>query len=200
MKISRYIYIPLIIGVLYSFIGVFSFDGFFPIGLYFIAGTLLGFGFLFYNDHKIKKIASKDNQEAFKVRPQKNVIIFTHYDKAFDLCLDSLSVLGKGKIKKEDKTNGSIKFRTSMSWESFGHNITYEIKELTQVTTEVEIKSVPIPRTALLDYGEGFKHIEDIAKYLDEKNQEMELKYLNEKCAISVETYTNFLNKKEKCQ
>lgn len=188
MKISRYIYVPFIFGASYALIN------------YFIAGhslnwliwdfiwfALFGFGILIYSDYRVRKFTSTDNEEAFNVRQKRSVALFTNYAKAFDLCLESISVLKNAKIKHEDKLQGIIKVKTGLNWHTFGNKITYKLTELSETATEIEIFVEPIPKTTLIDYGEGFKIIEDINNFLDKENEAINKKYIQSKIPVPTE-------------
>lgn len=182
MKISRYIYVPFIMGGSYALLNYLFLRTSFNIAVWqFVAFALFGFGLLLYNDYKIRKLKAKDNKEAFAVRQKRNVVLFTNFAKAFDLCLESVGVLEGAKIKHENKLQGIIKVRTKMNWRTFGNRITYKLNNLTENTTEIEISTEPIPKTALVDYGEGFRLVKQINNFLDEENERINRKYIEAK-------------------
>lgn len=192
MKISRYIYVPLFFGVSFALMAYFmsggQYDDFIRT---FIIASLAGLGLLFYNDYKVKKVALEENKEAFEVRQKRKLVVFANYDKTFDLCLKSVSILRKSKIKGQDKMRGIIEAKANMNWYVFGNRISYKLRKVTETMTEVELFSFPIPRTALLDYGEGWKALEDISNFLNQENNKLNGKHLNAKTEISPEVYTN---------
>ncbi len=198
MKISRYIYIPFKIGILYAFLyllfgkltGSFAGD--------FVVGSIFGLVMLFYNDYRVRKVASKDDEGAYQVRPKRKIILFTNYEKSFEWCKESISVIRKGKLKEANYEQGIIKAKLGINWHNLGNKITYKLTKLTEVTTEVEISSVPIMRTAMVDYGVGWKTLKDIDDFLNEKNLEMNRKYLEKNKTIPADThFDSKLNKEE---
>ncbi len=197
MKISRYIYVPFVTGTSYALFNYLILgNGLDAVILNFISFALFGFGFLLYSDYRVRKLTSKDNKESFDVRQKRSIILFTNYDKAFDLCLESVGVLRKAKVKHKNKLQGIIKARTSINWRTFGNKIIFRLTKLTETTTEIEVSTEPIPRTALVDYGEGFKAVEDINDFLDKENEEINRKYIESKMPIPTEFSSNYKNNK----
>jgi hypothetical protein len=198
MKISRYIYVPLVCGILFALLP-FLIGGadFFEMLFGFVSGSLMGLALQIYSDYKVRQVAPEAGAEAFKVRQQRNLVLFAGYDRAFDICLESADVLRKAKVKRQDKTRGIIEVKTAMNRNIFGEKITYRLKELTAATTEIELLSAPVPRTILLDYGEGWKAIEEVSAFLQDKNDELNGKRLRATKTATSEIYTD-LSQKEK--
>jgi hypothetical protein len=195
MKKYRYIFIPFEIGVLSAIMFFFLYGGITNPVWGFVVGSLFGFGMLAYNDYKVKKLSPKDVEKALEVRPVRKVVLFTNFDKAFDLCLESVGVLRRGKVKKSNRENGLIVARMGMNWNTFGSKFTYKLKTLTDLTTEIEIEAKPIVSGTKVDYGENYQAIENLVEFLDEKNQQMNIKHLSEKNDIPVDFYTNISSK-----
>ena len=197
MKISRYIYVPFYTGASFA---IFNYlilrDGLDEAVWRFISFALFGFGFLLYSDYKVRKLTSKDNKEAFEVRQKRNIILFANYAEAFDLCLESVSILEGAKIKHTNELQGVIKVRTKMNWRTFGNRITYKLNKLTENTTEIEISTEPIPKTALVDYGEGFGLVEQINNFLDVENKRINRKYVEAKQFVPADFGSNYRNNK----
>lgn len=199
MKISRYIYIPFYTGATFAF------------GNYLLLGTSLnhtlfnfilfaafGFVMLFYSDCKSRKLGGKSNKDAYQARQNRTFLVFTNFDKTFDYCLDSISVLQKPKIKQKNKSEGIIEIKTGMNWNTFGNKVTYKLKKLTDVSTEVELTTEPIIRTVLIDNGESFKLVSAINEFLDDINKDINKKSIEAKKSVSTEFYFNYKDSKEK--
>jgi hypothetical protein len=170
---------------------VFGIDGNSAI-VNFLIGLLFGLIVLVYNDYRVRKLTGqKDNEEAYQVRPKKKIVLFTNIEKAYEICRESVRTLHQGRIADEDQINGVIKVHSGISLNAWGNRITYKLTELTDVSTEIELSSAPILRTALVDYGEGYRILEVISEFLDEKNSEMNQKYIVGNQSIPTEVYTN---------
>lgn len=201
MEISRYIYVPFFTGTSFALFNYLILgDGLDEAVWRFISFALFGFGILLYSDYKVRKLTSKDNKEAFEVRQKRNIVLFTNYAKALDLCIESANVLENAKIIEKNELQGFIKVRTKMNWLTFGIRITYKLNKLTENTTEIEISTEPIPKTTLVDYGEGFRFIEQINNFLDEENERINRKYVEAKQFIPVDFSFNYKNNKTRVE
>ena len=199
MKINRYIYIPFLTGawfVLFNYLLLGTSPG--HTLWNFISFALFGFGILFYNDYRVKKITAESSEEAYSVRQKRNIIVFANYEKTFDLCLKSIDVLQKAKIKSENKSEGALKIQTGLNWHSFGNKITYELKKITDYTTEIQLNVDPLLRTTLVDYGESFRLVETLEKYFDSANESVHRESIEAKKVASAEFHSNYKNNKVK--
>lgn len=192
MKISRWIYIPLIVALTWALTYlIFGFIGSFREFLvYLIIGAIFGFVMQFLSYLLAKKVSGKDNdEEIHKVRQNRKVTLLLDYEKSFDLCREAIHLLNPSKIKKEDFENGMITARTRINWKSFGTIINLELKKINQNLTEVEISTRPIPRTVLVDYGEGWKYANEICNYLKSEDSEINKNLLVESASILDNVY-----------
>lgn len=198
MKINRYIYVPLICGILFGLLPFLMSGGdFFEMLFGFVLGSLMGLGLQVYSDYKVRQVAPKADAEAFKIRQKRNLVLFADYERAFDICLESAGVLRRAKVKRQDKTRGIIEVKIAMNWNVSGEKITYRLKKLTAATTEIELQSAPVPATVLLDYGEGWKALKDVCAFLQDKNDELNRKYLSAKKTDSAEIHTDLFQKEK---
>ncbi|HEX8639141.1 MAG TPA: hypothetical protein VF692_13820 [Pyrinomonadaceae bacterium] len=199
MKISRYIYIPFYTGATFALGNYLLLRTPLDQTLWnFVVFAVFGFAMLFYNDYKARKLSGESNGDAYKARQKRTVLIFANYDKAFDSCLDSISVLQKPKIKQKNKSEGIIEIKTGMNWNTFGNKVAYKLKKLTDVSTEVELNIEPFVRTVLIDNGESFKRVNAINEFLDDINKDINRKSVEAKKSATTEFYFNYKNSKEK--
>jgi hypothetical protein len=177
MKISRYIKFPLLFIVLYAiYFGVFVGNFSFTAGLAgIIFGAVFGFGIQFYSDYKVRQVNPDATEKDFDVRQKQTFILFYDDDKAFDLCLESIDYIDKGKIKNADKFTGIIKAKTGITWRTFGLNIDFKVSKLTDYSTQIEVSTSPFVPTTLVTYGEGLKVIDQISSFFRCKNDEKNL-------------------------
>lgn len=182
MKINRYIKFPLIFIVLYAVFGGFVGDFSLTSGLVgIIVGAVFGFGMQYYSDYKVLRVKPDATEKDFDVRQKQTFVLFYDYDTAFDLCLESIEYLEKGKLKHADKFAGNIKAKTGVSWTSFGNAVEFKVSKLTEYTAEVEILTRPISPTILIDNGKGLEIIENIKDFFQRKNDEKNLGILVER-------------------
>jgi hypothetical protein len=193
MKLNRYIKFPLIFIVLYTvyfgiFVGEFSLN----IGLVgVIFGAVLGFGIQFYSDYKVRQIKPDATEQDFGVRQKQTFILFYDYDKAFDLCLESIGFVKKGTLKTADKFAGKISAKTGITWRTFGTNIDFKISKLTDFTTQIEVSASPKVPTTLVSYGEELRILNSVNSFFQRKNDEKNLGLLVERQENSIDEIFN---------
>jgi hypothetical protein len=177
MKISRYIKFPLIFIVLYAiYFGVFVGNFSLTTGLVgIIFGAVFGFGMQFYSDYKVKQIKPDATEKDFEVCQKQTFILFYDYDKAFDLCLETIDYVEKGKLKDANKLTGTIKAKTGITWRTFGINIDFKVSKLTDYSAQIEVLTSPFVPTTLVTYGEALKVITQISNFFQQKNDEKNL-------------------------
>ncbi len=199
MKISRWIYFPLIFVLIYMLQSVLM-GGKFTIGkLLFgaIMGAIVGFVTLWWSESRAKKITGSADEEIYQVRQKRNITILLNFDRAFEVCKEAVNSLNPAKIKEENAEKGIIKFRTRLKWDTFGHIITVSLKSINENLTEVEISTRPIPRTVLVGSGYSWKYVEEICNYLKEKDAEINKKVLVESAAILNDIYVKPFQKEK---
>lgn len=191
MKVSRWIYVPLIFGILWAVI--YTLLGFANtvsgIAGLFVVGVILGFIIEIWSHFSAKIKAGTDSEEIHKVRQERNITLLMNVEKAFEFCREAVNSINPAKIKIEDAENGVIEVRTRISLETFGTLIRLNLKKINENLTEVEIFTRPIPRTVLVDYGEGWKYTEKIFNYLKKKDEEFNIKFLTENTKILENVY-----------
>lgn len=204
MKINRWIYLPLIFILAYVLPHLLFNDSISANYLLYNAiwGAIVGFGILLWSNAKARRISGRNDEEVYKARQKRNLTLLVNYDKAFEICKEAVNSLNRAKIKSEDLEKGIIKVKTGITWDSFGQIITLSLTKINENLTEVEISTRPIPRTALVDYGEGWKYSEEISKYLKEKDAEINKKVLVDSAEILEDVYvkpfqTNFRTKQK---
>lgn len=186
MKRNRWILFPFIFGIAFglyfAFLRLSSFD--FLIG--FSLGCFAGLILQFISDYKTRKVKSDATEKDFGVRQKRSFVLFYNYDQTFELCLESIYHLQKGKLKHKNHLEGLITAKTGMNWQTFGNTINYSFVKITESTTEVEVTTSPILSTTLVDYGEGLKTIEALKKFFDSKNEEVNRKLVEAKQNIPI--------------
>lgn len=191
MKINRWIHLPLFFILAYVLPHLLFYDSITANQLLYnvIWGAIAGFGILLWNDTKARRISGRNDEEVYKPRQKRNLTLLLNYDKAFEICKAAVNSLNRAKIKSEDLEEGIIKVKTGITWDSFGQIITLSLVKINENLTEVEISTRPIPRTVLVDYGEGWKYVEEISKFLKEKDAEINKRVLADSAEILENVY-----------
>lgn len=191
MKISRWIYFPLIFMALYILQGLIM-RGSTTVSEILstaIISAVSAFIILFWSGAKARAISGRDEEEIYKVKQKRVITLLVNYEKAFELCKESAAVLHRPKVKNEDLNSGIITVKTGLKWTSFGQMILFKVKRININLTEVEIFTRPIPRTVLVSNGESWKYVEEISNFLKEKDAEINQKVLVESAAILNDIY-----------
>ena len=199
MKISRWIYFPLIFIAAYVLPRFFFDERISATGLliWTIAGAVAGFVTLLWGDARARKLTGKNGEEIYNVRQKRNLTLLLNYDKAFEICMEAVRSLNPAKIKEESLENGIIKFRTPLKWDTFGHIITINLKKLNETLTEVEITTRPIPRTVVAGGGHSWKYAEELSNFMKEKDAEINRKILADSVGIMEDVYVKPFQKEK---
>ncbi len=197
MKISRWIYVPLICA-LYSALLIALFGGSFSEVLsYFVVGAISGFVLQFWSDIKARRVSGRNDEEIYKIKQNRSLTLLMNYEKAFESCVEAVNLINPAKIKRMSLESGIITARTKMSWSSTGNTIQINLKRINENLTQIEISTNPIPRTAIVDYGDGWKYAEDICSYLKEKDMEINRKVLVESVDLLNDVYVKPFQKEK---
>jgi hypothetical protein len=173
MKISRYIKFPLIFGL---FMVLWSFLSLSPASLkqtlsFFVYGAVFGIGMQLYSDYKVRKIKPDAEEKDFTPLQNRQVVLLCDYGRAFDLCLESVEILERSKIKTVNKEKGFIKAKTGITWNSWGNIIEFRLRQITEFATEIEILTRPTLKTVTLDNGRALQEIETLTEFFESKNE-----------------------------
>lgn len=197
MKRSIWIYFPLIIILAYVLPRILFGDSNLSILFWLIYASAFGFGTLVWTKYKAKKVAGTDNPEIYEPRQRRIITVLLDYNKAFELCRQAVDSLNPAQIKVENISDGILKFRTPYNWHTFGHNVTINLKKLNENLTEIEIFTVPIPRTALISSGYSWKVVEDFCNFVKAEDAAINQKVLVESAAILYTVYVKPFQKKK---
>jgi hypothetical protein len=104
--------------------------------------------------------------------------------EALELCREAVLSLGNARLKSVDEKNRIVVARSTMNWKSFGAVVTMKLSEIDDQLTEVNISTRPIPRTALIDSGEGWELAERLTAYLRRNDKEVDAKILTDGASI----------------
>lgn len=171
---NTYLKIFLAMGIPYGIaIGVlFSFPFGIPIGLVAGVAVCIFFGGFFsltlglLHTWSVKRMSYGISEEAMGVHHVRNVELRLPYDKAYDLCIESISLIKKCRIKNEDRSQGKIEAKAGMTWKTWGDVISFDVRKIDIDKIQVEASSRPAVRMTLVDYGKNLDNVETLIEYL----------------------------------
>ena len=195
MKINRWIYTPFYIAVFFA-LNIFLFNwilgrpvDFESFVIWLIWGIFNGFLCLYISDVNARRISKGEDQRAFSVKQDRSLVLLMSYEKAFNLCRESVVLIKRGKIKNENVINGTINAKSKISWDTWGEKIDFNLKKINENLTEVEIFVYPSVKTVIVSDGGGWKIAETICNFLKEKDAEINKKVLVESAAVLNDIY-----------
>ena len=197
MKRSIWIYFPLIITLFYVLPGILLGDSSSSILFWLIYGAAVGFGTLIWTKYRAKKVTGNDKPEIYEPRQKRIFTVLLGYKKAFEVCRQAVDSLNPAQIKVENFSDGVLKFRTPYNWQTFGHNVTVNLKKLNENLTEIEISTVPIPRTVLVSSGYSWKVVEDFCSFVNVEDTTVNQKLLIESVTLLDDVYIKPFQKKK---
>ena len=118
----------------------------------------------------VKRVHSQGTKKSLDNHQTRKVEVNYPYRKTFQLCLEAIKELGNCKIRKTDSSRGIIEARTGISLRTYGDNISFEIQQLDNERTQVEISSRPMWWPTIVDYGRNLENVEKIKSFLQEQN------------------------------
>ena len=199
MKVSRWIYIPLFFGLCFGFLSVISNNesslNRFLFG--FISGALMGLILQIWSYFRTKGISRMDNQSNFSTNQRRNLVVLLSFDKTFELCCESVESVKSAHIKSKNFVNGFIEAKTKMNFYSFGTEIIFNLKAVSESLTEIEVLARPVVKLTLVDYGQSLNTIEKIVIFLKEKDAEINQKVLVESASILDNVYVKPFQKEK---
>jgi hypothetical protein len=190
MKINRWIFVPLIVGLFTGLMFVLmpGGDWFYRFLFGFALGAFEGLIIQLWSENRTRKLTESKNAEDFPVRQRRELVLLANFETAFDLCRQAASDSG-AEIKSADPASKIIKAKNGMNFHSFGTDIIFNLKPLNESLTEIEIVTRPTVRTTIVDYGESLRVIEKIIASLKAKDVELNRKILADSVSIMEDVY-----------
>lgn len=198
MKINRWIFVPLILGLSTGLTFVLLQNGYwfnqFLFG--FVLGVFEGLIIQLWSEFRTRKLAKSNNAEDYSVRQKRELVLLVNFETAFDLCRQAVSDAA-AKIKSEDRANKIIKAKSRMNFHSFGTDINFKLKPINENLTEIEILTRPCVKTTIVDYGESYKMIEKLTEILKDKDAELNRRILADSVGIMEDVYVKPFQKEK---
>lgn len=86
-------------------------------------------------------------------------------DQALALCQSAVKQVPKATVVQVDAASATLEARVGMTWASFGERIEFSVTPAGGAT-EVSIRSHPVLRTTIADYGKNRENVERIRTFL----------------------------------
>ncbi len=144
-----------------------------PIGVLLLLTIILLFTapfsalFIVLHRQKIKMMGYKPSHETIAIHQTRNIVLNLPYDKAFELCLNSLKTIKKYRIKKVDQHHGIIGARKGLKWYNYDETISFKIWKINSNRTHIKISTRPLIPFLIFDYsGSNFDNVEKIRFFI----------------------------------
>ena len=138
-----------------------------------ISGMAAGlfFGFVMYiilglHRKSVRKIGDGKFRDETAIHHFRNINLNLPFDRAFDLCIESLSLINSCTIRNADRMNGKIIAKAGLNWRTWSDTITFTIRSRGDGRTDVELSSRPTARTTIIDFGKNLENVETIISFL----------------------------------
>ena len=135
-----------------------------------ISGLVFGFlmfiilGFL--HSRAVRKISGETSGESMDTFQARNIKLHVPFERAFDLCIESLGMISKCRVQEQDRSQGKIIARSSVNWKTWGDTISFEIAPRESEATDVRVSSRPTSWSTIVDYGKNLENVKKIVSFL----------------------------------
>ena len=109
-------------------------------------------------------------EESLGVCHVRNLEIDLPFDEVFNLCIDSLELIKKCKVMKEDRVLGNIIAKAGMTRKTWGDLITFNLRKNRDGRILIELSSRPSWSLTVVDFGKNLENIEIIVNYIKIKS------------------------------
>ena len=168
MSVSRWIYVPLASALLLAggfwillwLAGVTL--GFEAVAVWLLVGAALGF---LLQHHNTRRAAALAAGEAFHEIEQRRIVALpAEFATAFEFCRAAVAAAGPAEIVFADAAAGEILARTDRGLDANPDEITFHLKSVTEILTEVEILVRPTLNPVIVASGESWLIAEELVR------------------------------------
>lgn len=106
-----------------------------------------------------------DQSIGFSPKQQAKIAVKGEVDKVLFQLKNALSQK-KWELVSEDTQRGALKFRTGVSWKSWGEIIDVQVMQKEENEVDIDICSMPGWRSTLVDYGKNQENIREVEHIL----------------------------------
>jgi uncharacterized protein (DUF1499 family) len=114
---------------------------------------------------RLKKTGMNPATTNTRVDVQERITLPLPSDQALALCQSAVTQVPKATVVQVDAASATLEARVGMTWASFGERIELSVTPAGGAT-EVSIRSRPVLRTTIADYGKNRENVERIRAFL----------------------------------
>jgi len=135
-----------------------------------ISGIVFGFfmfiilGFL--HSRAVRQISGSTSAESLDTFHVRNIKLPLPFERAFDLCIESLGLIRRCRVREQDRSRGKIIATSSVNWKTWGDTMTFDISGTGNEETDVRVSSRPTSWSTIVDYGKNLENVERIVSFL----------------------------------
>ena len=165
------LYIKLFLAISIPFgisIGLYSHSPIFGLFMGLFVGIFWTFILGYLQRQSVTRIVNKISNDTLDVRQKRDFDLDLAFDKVYELCLQSIHIIRRCRIKMEDRIKGRIDARTGKGWSKSPCVISYRLHKIDNKRTHIEITSRPFIPTTIIDLGSSLENVETISRFLKE--------------------------------
>lgn len=134
-------------------------------GIFFGGSMTLVLGFL--QRRSVRNVSPGNSADAMDVHQVRKLELRLPFDQAFDLCIESLGEIKRGKVRSQERSAGKIVAKTGMTWKTWGDTITFDLRKTGDDSVQIEVSSRPALRMTMYDYGKNLENVEALVGFLN---------------------------------
>ena len=131
------------------------------------AGTVLFFIMGPLHEMSVKKIAFDGSEGSTGVHHVREIEILMSFNESFDLCIRSLDLISRSRVKEKDRSGGRIIARAGLNWRTWGDTISFEISASGEGSSRIRVSSRPAARSTIVDFGKNLQNVNRIVSFLE---------------------------------
>jgi hypothetical protein len=132
-----------------------------------IAGAVLSFIMGPLHEMSVKKITGDGSEGSTGVYHQREIEIPRTFDESFNLCIRSLDLICRCRVKEKDHSVGRIIAGAGLNWKTWGDTILFEISAAGEGSSRIRVSSRPTARTTIVDFGKNLQNVHRIVSFLE---------------------------------
>lgn len=129
--------------------------------LFFITGIL--------HDRAMRKSARDVSETAGGIHHIREIEIERSFDESFDVCIESINVIRRCRLKKKDRSAGMVVAKAGINWKTWGDTITIDVCSTGERTSRIRVSSKPTHVSTIVDFGRNLQNIKSILSFLADR-------------------------------
>ncbi len=132
----------------------------------------LSFGLLlcsiieFLHGRAVRKIGDGAFRNETGLDHTRKITLSVPYDRAINLCIESIHTIRNSTVQMEDKSRGIIIARAGFNWKTWSDTISFLVSKNAQGHHIIRVSSRPTARTTLVDFGKNLDNVARIISFL----------------------------------